>query len=690
MVKFPKKLTVILIIAIVGLVLTMFFLLLPWYRAGNAMAADSHLTLTQQEDETLCLSWPESPSADEYLVEIYYLNDGLIPEESPVFSSVYSDTQCVLPAELPEDRPLSLHVSTQKAYRILGKERIRKGKLSVAVSCYLNRPEISDLNWVADAEQDTVAVSWHGWQGDLFYLYRVLPDGDAEIIQTPEQVCAELRFGPDGDFPVPEWDQDYVFMLNAVRELPGLTFIGKNSSTFTITREDLLGRELSPDCLDQGDNSYILTWEETKGDGYIVQYLNQDGNWETLREYGPSDERVYETGHLGSCSDYAFRVAATGGDTLPDSVFAAGPEQVELRTSASCLYATVWPTKDLDAFTGTGREEKLGTARTATAYCVLEEENDMFRVRFAPGEEGWIDSNYCMINLPDYIGGLCAYDITNSYSSIYLVHDYPIPEVSGTVVSGYENILLADGSFVVPLLYPVAKRLIPAAEAATLDGYRLKIYDSYRPNRATRAIYDLTDAILDDPVPEETWTRITLQDYLNGTGKNDSSAKQDKAEEPGETDRPTYREVMTNGTYNLGNFLALGGSLHNLGIAMDLTLERIDTGEELSAQTQMHDLSWYSVMWRNTDNANLLDHYMKDAGFGSIGSEWWHFQDNDARTTLNPPTVWAGVSVEGWKADDAGWRYRNADGSFRKETTAVIEGTEYRFDANGYVEASEI
>ena len=143
--------------------------------------------------------------------------------------------------------------------------------------------------------------------------------------------------------------------------------------------------------------------------------------------------------------------------------------------------------------------------------------------------------------------------------------------------------------------------------------------------------------------------------------------------------------MCNDGAYNLGNFLASAGSMHNLGIAMDLTLERLDTGEELSAQTQMHDLSWYSAMCRNTDNANLLDRYMKAAGFGSIGSEWWHFQDNDARAAFSPPTLWAGVSVEGWKADGAGWRYRRADGGFLTETTAAVGGAEYRFDADGYL-----
>ena len=102
-----------------------------------------------------------------------------------------------------------------------------------------------------------------------------------------------------------------------------------------------------------------------------------------------------------------------------------------------------------------------------------------------------------------------------------------------------------------------------------------------------------------------------------------------------------------------------------MGIALDLTLERVDTGEELEMQTDMHDLSVYSIISRNNEEALLLDSYMKAAGFGGLTSEWWHFQDNDTRNALSLNIYMQyGVSCAGWVCNDDGWRYRNADGTY--------------------------
>ena len=141
---------------------------------------------------------------------------------------------------------------------------------------------------------------------------------------------------------------------------------------------------------------------------------------------------------------------------------------------------------------------------------------------------------------------------------------------------------------------------------------------------------------------------------------------------------------MTNGVYGLGNFLAAGGSMHNFGVALDLTMERLDDRAALPMQTSMHDLSWYSDIYRNNANANLLRSYMLGAGFGGLTSEWWHFQDNDAFNTVKPANRWAGVTPEGWRRDDTGWRYRQADGTYCRETERTIDGIAYRFDGNGY------
>ena len=107
-------------------------------------------------------------------------------------------------------------------------------------------------------------------------------------------------------------------------------------------------------------------------------------------------------------------------------------------------------------------------------------------------------------------------------------------------------------------------------------------------------------------------------------------------------------------------------------------------------QTEMHDLSIYSIIARNNSEAIILDGIMKGAGFGGLTSEWWHFQDNETRQALSLNIyLWSGVSCAGWVADDTGWRYRNADGSLLSGTTREIDGASYTFDEQGYCEYFE-
>ena len=249
------------------------------------------------------------------------------------------------------------------------------------------------------------------------------------------------------------------------------------------------------------------------------------------------------------------------------------------------------------------------------------------------------------------------------------------------------NVLLDENDYLVPLLYPVALKLEKAAQMAMEQNYRLKIYDAFRPNKATREIYDRTNSILEKELPEEPYPNVSLS-HLNlpepqvVTPAETSDTGEIVSEE---VKMLTYRMVMCGSKYNLGYFLAKGGSMHNLGIALDLTLESLETGEELSMQTSMHDLSQYSVLGKNNKAAKALASIMKDAGFGDLISEWWHFQDNEVRSKLAPSSVYNGVTASCWMADDNGWKYRTQKGTYYIDETVTIDNVAYTFDENGYV-----
>ena len=577
---------------------------------------------------------------------------------------------------------------------------MRDGSRGVEVTTYLHDNTGYTLNWSIDPDNKTFTASFTGGSNDCYNLYKnnaqgelelmrsisykrsftTGADGELELKNNPGFVQLVLTFGTGGDFPLPGDGENVTFVMDASSTADHLLVKQSVTQPVILSRADFTDTILNLKTEELGDNRYVLSWNETIGDGYLVQERTDDGNWQTVAEYGPEDERVYETGHLSSYRDHSFRVAVRSGDDAYVT-----PAVTAMHTEISETYATIWPTKDLTLYATADGNGKLGTVKALQALCVLEVEGDMFKV-YTPDGEGYIEQNRCMINLYDYLGGLCDYDITNSYYSIYAAHEYAIPEVSGKVIKGYENVLIGRDEFLVPLLYPTAKKLVNAARAALNDGYRIKIYDSYRPYEATRSIYDLTEVILDMPLPDERFERLDLNRYLilkeagyladNKTEAEEESEETDPALElrldpsseyydPTLLQFDTFRNEMLGTSFRLSAFLAQSGSAHNLGIAMDMTLVDASDGEELAMQSAMHDLSYHSIQKDNNNNANILKSYMVAAGFNCISSEWWHYQDDENKKKLSPARGETGVSIEGYKADDNGIRYRNADGSWQ-------------------------
>lgn len=660
--KVAKRIILLAVLfLLLGAALALLLEYLPYRNAQNDMSA-GQMQLELLEDGSLQLEWPRAKRADYYSVELYF--PAVSQEAEPVLayqSFVTDGCSHVLP-HLPENQELILRVNTVVEYRTPGQTRQRYGETPLEVRTAFRVPEVGELTCQPEPEGQKVILDYTLEPADQCWIYCTAPDGTVTLLDTTGETHREFSFGETEGVPMPEYGEEVTFHLVAFRDTPGLRFVGKTTELLSVCREDLLGREPNLRLSDNGDNVVTLTWDQTKGAYYEVQQQEVSrGGWTVLTRVDRAEPCTYTTGHLPACRDYVYRVVAVGGQVMEDSQVAAVSAEVPFSSVPSTTYCTIWPVNNLKAYADPQLTQEAGSVQIAAAYCVLEEEEGAFAIRL-DGQTRYIDSNYCMINLPEYLGPLCAYNITNSYQSLYMVHEYEIPEVTGVITAGYEQVRLADGSYLVPLLYPTAQKLRVAAENAKAQGYRLKIYDAYRPNKATREIYDLTKAILEEELPERSYTgRYTA---------------------PKET---TYQQLMTNGTWSLGSFLAAGGSLHNLGIALDLTLEDWNTGKELAMQSSIHDLSWYSVLSRNNGNANTLAAIMKGAGLGELVSEWWHFQDNEAHSTLKLPTVYEGVSPECWMTDGVGWRYRRYNGTYFVSCDRQIGGVTYTFDENGYV-----
>ena len=134
-------------------------------------------------------------------------------------------------------------------------------------------------------------------------------------------------------------------------------------------------------------------------------------------------------------------------------------------------------------------------------------------------------------------------------------------------------------------LYPVPRALLrrPAAEALAAaqrelaaDGLGLAVWDAYRPYAVTVAM----------------WEAIRDPDYVADPAK---------------------------------------GSRHNRGCAVDLTLVRLDTGEELPMPTAHDDFSeraahaFTGLPPEVLANRERLRSVLERHGFAALPSEWWHY-----------------------------------------------------------------
>ena len=629
------KITLIICLVALPLILIAAFLLaaLPYINAASSMPEGASLSFLDLGGGEYALEWTASPDAARYYLSI----DG--GERSEPLTENAADVGPLSEGEH------SFTVTPLGSWKLFGKEYFREGE-SVTVTVPLVSPEAPEAEWIPDEDAGTLSVEAEPLVGRSYELRIIDAGGERPLDSTLADGELGVSFGEDGDLPMPEYETPYRFCLRAVVNGQQYEITGPAGEEYTLKREALLPDTSSLRSEELGENRYALSWTEAKGDWYEIQY-SDGGEWETLATVECTEELRYETEALRSVWDYSFRVMGAD-EGAEEGEYVSESDVIDVATELSPLYCTIWPLMELPLYESADAEsETLASVPAASTLCVLAEEDGFFRVRY--GETyGYLSSSYCIINLPEYMGKLIGYDITNSYASKYAVHGYEIPEVTGEVVKGYEHVCLAEGVYLAPYLYPCCEKLYTAANAALEQGYRLKIYDSYRPNQATVDIYNKAELMTNQPVPE-------LDIY---------GEVPEELPELAEGQTLTYRMLWEDGTYGLPNFLAKGGSMHNMGIALDLTLERVDSGEELEMQSDMHDLSIYSVINRDNDEALILDNIMKAAGFGGLTSEWWHFQDNETRKNLSLNTyMWAGVSIEGWHASDGEWYYLDSLGT---------------------------
>ena len=244
-------------------------------------------------------------------------------------------------------------------------------------------------------------------------------------------------------------------------------------------------------------------------------------------------------------------------------------------------------------------------------------------------EEAWADA--LLVNLPD-IMPQASYDIVYAYASTSRCGAYDIPGVTGQQIDGYENVARfspywRDARFAVPCAYRTALKAISACEALAARGFRLVVYDAYRPMRAQ---YYLSDAL------------------MNACAQN-----------------PALADELG---WGMEWYVASGPSGHNFGTDLDvgacsLAGEPVVLPSAFDAFDESgHLCSWpmspseitpesYSPAVQQSDACLALHEAFTQAGFSELASEWWHFGDDETEWAMRSLVGGAGLdfasAVEG-------------------------------------------
>lgn len=276
--------------------------------------------------------------------------------------------------------------------------------------------------------------------------------------------------------------------------------------------------------------------------------------------------------------------------------------------------STGWATANISLYSGPSSDSAISTVIAGKPFKILSENGSYFEIEY-DGIVGYVNSDYCMINLPDVIPSI-IYNITNTESSIFVSSGYALPGITGErLYSGSKvmNYKIGREEYICPALYSTAKMIYSAQQMALKDGYTLKIYDLYRPRSIGDLLWEKFNILYDNNA--EVRSNVDYSTGLDGT---------------------RYY-------WGKGWFLARSLSSHNTGSSVDLTLVDLSTNQEVVMPTNMHELSSlaikyyngsvsrvpanYSVGMLNNPYAQKLDYYMTSVGMTTLASEWWHFQD---------------------------------------------------------------
>lgn len=279
--------------------------------------------------------------------------------------------------------------------------------------------------------------------------------------------------------------------------------------------------------------------------------------------------------------------------------------------------------------------EKTSIIPAGTAYLITGEKENNFIIDY-DNKVGQVSKTYTMINLPDVIPSIIYRDL-NSTNSLFKSSGKDLKDVTGeSLYNTWKfNKRLGYYEFMMPVLYEMAEKISNIQYDCRENGDSLVLYQGFRP-------YD---------------AQMRVSNSLQNLAASDS----------------VVNKNLTNYGFHLGWFIAKKLSSHQRGSAVDVSLahnilyrnyevnnynfERAIGYEEYKMPSAMHELSTAAIAfdrpvnsnndteWRKaklastmTESAIKLQKYCTDEKLSPLVSEWWHFNDLQAKnnTKDNP------------------------------------------------------
>ncbi|MDY6309513.1 MAG: hypothetical protein SPL71_15955, partial [Oribacterium sp.] len=207
----------------------------------------------------------------------------------------------------------------------------------------------------------------------------------------------------------------------------------------------------------------------------------------------------------------------------------------ELPVAGSTGFASV----DLSVSDASGNVMKQIPAGMGFTILRDDETSSTFWIRLQDGTEGSVPSLFVLVNLPDLIPSM-VYNDTNSVSSIFMSSGVALPNVTGQQLynAKFYNPRFERDEFVMPVLFPMAKKVMKVQQNVLKDGNTLVLIEAFRPHDT------------------QTLISTTLQQL------SDSNQ--------------TVHEGLFHGSWTINWFIAKSWSNHQRGCAVDVTLARVN------------------------------------------------------------------------------------------------------------------